>query len=110
VANKKLVLAYSDSTHLDSCMIAEDIFNRSFPQINEQWVKRPLQLTLAVAKKRDGTELLDNVIGLMQKGEDPLGLGQPGEAIDVPSTVKRLAEIRRVLAERAILPAGPEGD
>lgn len=65
--------------------ISEDIFNREFVRIKEDWVKRPLALTLA------------GVVGTAETAKtarESLGLGAPGSPIDVARVVSRLREIR----------------
>lgn len=65
--------------------IAEDVFNREFVRVKEDWAKRPLALTLA---------------GIVGDGEtakaarESLGLGAPGSPVDVPRVAARLREIR----------------
>jgi PBSX family phage portal protein len=74
--------------------IAEDIFNRDFEDLDEEWVKRPLALTIAGVTKQAPTS--DSAVPTV--GEQLLkDLGGPGEPIDKASVVRRLLEIRRAL-------------
>lgn len=84
--------------------IAEDIFNRDLAEIDEDWVKRPLAVTLAMLAKSVGdTNTISELSSIVQKGGDPFAdLGDPGNPVDLVKTVKRLLEIRRVLARRSL--------
>lgn len=74
--------------------IAEDIFNRDFAKIEEDWVKRPIPLTIAGRISAEGG--MDENSAKSIRGA--LGLGEPGDPIDVSATVSRLRELRNVLA------------
>lgn len=74
--------------------IAEDIFNRDFAKIEEDWVKRPIPLTIAGRMNAEGG--MDDESTKSIRGA--LGLGDPGEPIDVVATISRLRELRSVLA------------
>lgn len=65
--------------------IAEDIFNREFVRIKENWVKQPLALTIAGVVGDEETAKV---------ARESLGLGAPGSPVDVAGVVARLREIR----------------
>ncbi len=65
--------------------ISEDIFNRDFTRIKEDWVKRPLALTLAGVVGGEETA---------KQARESLGLGAPGSPVDVPRVVVRLRELK----------------
>lgn len=98
--------------------IAEDIFNRDFKEIEEEWVKRPLVLTIAGITKRfpETPDLATAPLGEVMKKQEIralLGLGEPGSPVDIEGLTERLLELRHVLAKAAVLPdtegEDPEG-
>ena len=78
--------------------IAEDVFNREFVRIKEDWVKRPLVLTLAGVVGDEETA---------KAAREALGLGAPGSPIDTVRVISRLLEIKEHF--EGILDATPSG-
>jgi len=78
--------------------IAEDIFNREFVRIKEDWVKRPLVLTLAGVVGDEETA---------KAARESLGLGAPGSPIDTVRVISRLLELKEHFED--ILDAAPSG-
>lgn len=78
--------------------ISEDIFNREFVRIKEDWVKRPLVLTIAGVADDEETR---------KAARESLGLGAPGSAIDTARLVSRLSELRDHFKE--LVDAAPSG-
>lgn len=91
--------------------LMDDIFNREFSEIDEDWTKQPLQLTLAEIVKRmqESTNAVTppgDVTHMMNKSDDNFGLGALGEAVDVDKTVARLLEMHGALSKQQVLPSG----
>lgn len=78
--------------------IAEDIFNREFVRIKEDWVKQPLVLTLAGVVGDEETT---------KAARESLGLGAPGSPIDTVRAISRLLELKDHFED--ILDATPSG-
>lgn len=78
--------------------IAEDIFNREFVRIKEDWVKQPLVLTLAGVVGDEETT---------KAARESLGLGAPGSPIDTARVVSRLHELREHFED--LIDASPSG-
>ena len=78
--------------------IAEDIFNREFTRIKEDWVKQPLVLTLAGVVGDEETT---------KAARESLGLGAPGSAIDTVRIISRLSELRNHFKD--LVDATPSG-
>jgi PBSX family phage portal protein len=88
-------------------VIAEDIFNREFEDIDRLWVEQPLALTLAgiVKRQQESDNAVTPPADVMHTLTKSFAeLGPLGEAIDVESTIGRLAEIHRVLSGHSLLP------
>jgi len=95
--------------------LMDDIFNREFSEIDEEWTKQPLQLTLAgiVKRMQESPEVVPppaDVIHTMNKSEDLLGLGSLGESVDLDATLARLLEIRGALSKSQMLPSREQED
>lgn len=89
--------------------IAQDIFNREFDEIEEPWTQKPIPITLstmrlAVKGKAEEEPTLEQVLDSFTKNRNALGLGRPGEAIDLKATVTRLLEIQDALTRESVLP------
>jgi capsid portal protein len=86
-------------------VIAEDIFNRDLPEIKAPWVKQPIALTLAgLTGKVQESDAAVTPPGDAMRMRKALGLGDPGDPIDIQKTVARLLEVRRALTGSTMLP------